>query len=123
MSSFVQTDLEICSESWGRNRAGNARNGGFCPSRKRDPMGFPHVTEADLDLRFDHHPPPNPLTVALHEELREECKGLARQVVHLVPAGREQAMALSALELVMMHGNAGIARSHAQDVDGKAVGS
>ena len=68
------------------------------------------VTKADLDKRFDHHPPSNNDVANTHEIMREAFKELASHVVAWVPEGREQSLALTALEEGLMWSNAGIAR-------------
>lgn len=42
--------------------------------------------------------------------LRERAKALAYQIVELTPASREQSLALTKLEEVIMHANSAIAR-------------
>lgn len=42
--------------------------------------------------------------------IRDDCKALATKVVETTPPGREQALALTALEQVSMMANAAIAR-------------
>lgn len=66
--------------------------------------------DADLEKRFSYHAP-NGEKVQRHEAFREECKRLAYHIKATIPAGREQATALTHLEDVMMWGNAGIARN------------
>lgn len=44
------------------------------------------------------------------EQLRDWCLKLAQLIVDTVPEGREQASALTRLEEVMFHANAGISR-------------
>jgi hypothetical protein len=48
--------------------------------------------------------------VAKMAVIREDCEATAKLLVREVPEGRELHKALSALELVMFHANAGIAR-------------
>lgn len=66
--------------------------------------------DADLEKRFNYHVP-TPRKVGVHEIMRQECKALAYKIKALVPAGREQSLALTHLEDVMMWSNAAIARS------------
>lgn len=64
----------------------------------------------DLDRRFDYHAP-DADRVGKHERVRAACKAFAEVLVDEVPASRERDQALDALELVMFHANAGIARN------------
>jgi hypothetical protein len=60
---------------------------------------------------FTYHRPPaevGPTFVTL----REKAKELGLLIVEHVPAGREQATALTRLEEAVMHANAGIARQY-----------
>jgi len=68
-------------------------------------------TQADLDNRFDYHPPKDDDTRTAHESVREDCRTLAENLVAIVPPGRELSLALTHLEEVMMWSNAGIARA------------
>jgi hypothetical protein len=52
----------------------------------------------------------DPDQAASMADIRDESRKLAKLLVIEVPEGRELAQALSALELVMFHANAGIAR-------------
>ena len=45
-----------------------------------------------------------------YQQLRETAKGLAKQIIHLCPDGRERSLALSKLEESVMWANAAIAR-------------
>lgn len=65
---------------------------------------------ADLKNRFSYHAPKDEETKVLHEEIRTGCLELAVFIKKWVPAGREQALAITKLEEVMMWANAGIAR-------------
>lgn len=69
------------------------------------------LTQADLDKRFDYHPPSRSDVADRHEKVRQACKGAAAVLADMVPEGRELSMALTDLENAMMHGNAGIARN------------
>lgn len=68
--------------------------------------------EADpiIETSFSYHKPPNSEVAATHKIYRDACKALAYDIKALVPEGREQALAITKLEEVMMWGNAGIAR-------------
>jgi hypothetical protein len=69
------------------------------------------VDQDELNKRFDHHPPKDDDTIHRHEEIRRHGKMFAYAVTQLVPAGREQSMALTDIEDAVMHANAGIARN------------
>jgi hypothetical protein len=68
------------------------------------------LTRADLDNRFRFHPA-TPTTGPKHDLVRELCLDLARQLVEEIPAGREQALAITRLEEVMFWSNAAVART------------
>lgn len=67
------------------------------------------ISTEDLDNRFKFHPADED-TATRHEHIRDMCRGLADHVNRNVPDGREKALAMTALEEVMMWSNAGIAR-------------
>jgi len=67
----------------------------------------------DVDQRFDYHPPTAPGVRERHEQARAAAKELARTWVALVPAGREQSLAITALEESLFWANAAIARHNA----------
>lgn len=54
---------------------------------------------------------PKGSAVSQMDAMRNSCKELGAQIVNAVPAGREQATALTKLEEVMFWANAGIARN------------
>jgi len=62
----------------------------------------------DILHRYDFHPG-TPTTVPLHGEIRDDAKAFAAKILELVPAGRHQALALTAVQEAMMWANAGIA--------------
>lgn len=64
----------------------------------------------DFDNRFSYHPPPYEGVAERHESAREGCRALAEKLARLCPPGRELALAVTALEEVMMWANAAIAR-------------
>lgn len=66
--------------------------------------------DAEIEKRFSYHAPVGD-KVQRHEAFREKCKALAYHIKTNLPAGREQAVALTHLEDVMMWGNAAIARN------------
>lgn len=62
----------------------------------------------DVLNRFRYHPATN-TTGALHDEVRTMFAEAALALLDLVPAGRHQSLALTALQEAMMWSNAGIA--------------
>lgn len=68
------------------------------------------MTPEDLRNRFDHHKP-DAAKVELHETLRKVMFEAAVAVADMVPAGREQSLAITHLEDAMMWANAGVARA------------
>ncbi len=63
----------------------------------------------DLFHRFTYHPP-SPAAIHALREIRAMALEFADQMVREVPSGREQALALTKLEEVVMWANAGIVR-------------
>ncbi len=63
----------------------------------------------DLFNRFTYHPP-SPASIHALREIRAMALKFADQMVREVPAGREQALALTKLEEAVMWANAGIVR-------------
>ena len=69
-----------------------------------------------VDLRnriehdFTYHPPKGPGQQALYSDLGAAFMAMALLIVDTVPLGREQALALTAIEEARMWSNAGIAR-------------
>ncbi len=59
---------------------------------------------------FQYHPATNS-TRPLHEQIRAACFDLAEFILHAVPEGREQGIALTKVEEVMFWANAGVARA------------
>jgi hypothetical protein len=78
--------------------------------------------------RFRFHPA-TPVTGPLHDQVRHCFRRTADDVLRLVPPGRHQSLALTALQEAMMWANAGIACDteptvpvqSASDSDGHAV--
>jgi hypothetical protein len=68
------------------------------------------ITQEELNLRFDYHRPPTAEVSAMHDGIRAACKDLAQFLNDAVPAGRDLACALTALEECMHWANAGIAK-------------
>ncbi len=65
--------------------------------------------DADLEKRFTYHPP-KAGQPEVYEAIREGAKDFAYYIKANVPAGREQALALTHLEETVFWANAGIAR-------------
>lgn len=63
-----------------------------------------------LENNFMYHAPTGD-KVQRHEEIRNKCKDLAYEIKRLCPDSREQSLALTKLEEVMMWSNAAIARN------------
>lgn len=68
-----------------------------------------------IESDFTYHKP-DVSQITDMKEIRKACLELAVLIVKEVPTGREQASALTRLEEVMMHANAGIVRSCPIDV-------
>ena len=68
------------------------------------------VGPEELLRRFKFHPATE-VTGPLHDEARLLLHDAARQVVSLTPVGREQSLAVTALEEAMFWTNAAIARA------------
>lgn len=66
----------------------------------------------DIDNRFDFHPATTAEKRAEHGSVRLECANLAHFINEHVPAGREQALAVTKIEEAMFWANAGIARAN-----------
>lgn len=69
------------------------------------------VTQEELENRFSFHPADTQQKKEAHETVRNTCLRHAIDINNNVPAGREQALALTHLEEVMFWCNAGIARN------------
>jgi len=69
----------------------------------------------DLNVRFNYHPPSSDRVATTHEFIRQKCHDLANTILLDVPAGREQALALTKIEEAMMWANAGIARHQPEE--------
>jgi hypothetical protein len=68
------------------------------------------LTDAEIEHRFNHHPPGDPETIRAHEMMRENARHLAYCIRDLLPEGKERDNAIECAELAMFWGNAGIAR-------------
>lgn len=64
----------------------------------------------DIENRFTYHKPEEN-KIGKFETIREQAKELAYLINEYVPTGREQALALTKLEEMVMWANAGIARN------------
>ena len=67
------------------------------------------VYNQDLENRFTYHAPDG-FQASLYPIIRKKAKELAYFIDDYVPKGREQSLALTKLEEVVMWANAGIAR-------------
>lgn len=72
------------------------------------------ITAQDLDTRFGYHPPTAPAVANRHEHVRAVVREAAGRIVAATPPGREQSLAVTALEESMMWANAAIARHQAE---------
>lgn len=70
--------------------------------------GHGFISEAEIDRRFDYHPP-SPEQKARYERITAETKKLAKLYVELTPAGREQSLAITKLEDARMRASQAIA--------------
>lgn len=68
------------------------------------------MTQAELDRRFDLHRPRSADDGLACDEIRAGAKWLAELIAKKTPVNREQAQALSALELTLFHAIAAIVR-------------
>ena len=68
------------------------------------------MTVEEINRRFDYHAPDDEKREC-HEAVRYAVKELATTINDLCPEGREQALAMTYLELAMFEANAAIARS------------
>lgn len=69
------------------------------------------MDNTELMKRFGYHPPKSDYVAEAHARVRLECMKLALLLDAIVPVGREKSLMMTALEEVMMWGNAGIARN------------
>lgn len=70
----------------------------------------PAITPAEIDRRFDYHPPVGG-KAEQHDLVRAEAKALAGVLAAALPECREKSLAITALEETLMWSNAAIARS------------
>lgn len=85
----------------------------YCPSCDWiEPSKLP----PDVRQRFEYHPATE-VTGPKHDSIRNAFVGLAVIVAELVPAGRHQSLAYTALQESLMWANAGIAVDTPKDGD------
>jgi len=65
--------------------------------------------QSQIDNNFMYHAP-TPSSLDKYTQLRSEGKALAETINALVPESREQSLAITKLEEVIMWANAGVAR-------------
>lgn len=68
-----------------------------------------HALHARIENDFRYHTPTREKTEGF-EEMRTRARHLAHSLVEIVPPGRELSTALTKLEEVIFHANAGLAR-------------
>ncbi len=68
----------------------------------------------DWAYRFTNHTP-DPSAIPIIEGLRSAAKAMSDAYISMVPAGREQALALTKLEESLMHAVSGVARTMTAD--------
>lgn len=68
------------------------------------------MDEVEIHNRFTYHAP-TPEKVKMHERIRELMITQAQVLNHVLPEGRDKALAFTKLEEVMFHANAAIARN------------
>ena len=69
------------------------------------------MTDKELTNRFTYHPPINQAQLETYQEVRRRCLELARFIRTFSPESREQSIAITKLDEVMMWTNAAIARN------------
>lgn len=67
------------------------------------------ISDEELAIRFTYHAP-KPDQLPKFEAMRAAGKAFAQLIVQLTPESREQSLALTALDEVVAHANAAIAR-------------
>jgi hypothetical protein len=78
----------------------------------RHPLAAYNLSRAqrqEIERRFTYHAP-KPDQVPRYEEIRNLAAAIAVVIYELTPTNREQSLALAALEDVVSHANAAIAR-------------
>lgn len=74
------------------------------------------MDQAEIDLRFDHHPPETERTVAAHKAVRSIFKTTAIAMSGILDGNRETSLMYTKLEEALMWADASIAR-HGSLVD------
>lgn len=69
------------------------------------------MDDSTLKTRFAHHAPKSTAVSQAHEQARERGLDFARWINETLPDSSEKTKALDALDLTVMHANAGIART------------
>lgn len=69
------------------------------------------VPTSELKRRFEAHPSHTDKADDLRSDIRKHCLDLAIKLNAIMPDSRESAQALSALELVLYHADAAVARN------------
>jgi hypothetical protein len=70
---------------------------------------MPTVSNEEIENRFSYHSPKGDQPQR-YENIRAHAKALAEVIVNFTPESREQALALTHLDSVVMFANASIAR-------------
>jgi len=68
------------------------------------------MEESTIENNFTYHAP-SERKIGQHQMIRDAGKTYANIILHNVPEGREQSLAMTKLEEVVMWANAGIART------------
>ncbi len=66
------------------------------------------ITDSDLENRFAHHQA-DESSALKHDNVRFVCREAAKAIVAMTPSGREQSLAVTALQEAMMWANTAIA--------------
>jgi hypothetical protein len=67
------------------------------------------MDDKEIETRFTHHPPSSQ-QLDTYTRIRDQAKALALYIVYNTPESREQSLAITYLEQVVMWANAGVAR-------------
>ena len=68
------------------------------------------MTQQELDLRFTYHEAEQSAQVAAWEDIRARARSFAERILEWAPECREQSLAITKLEEVVMWANAAVAR-------------
>ena len=74
------------------------------------------IQPEDIEHRFAYHKPADDSVAIRHENVRFVCREAAKAILSMVPAGREQSLAITKLEEAMMWANAASAREQPMDL-------